>query len=119
MDYNILIAIIIIIISIGAYNYFNIPQEGFDSTEDDSDDNSALHSELLKEIKRDNKNIIQLEQNNIKYNKILDCLTYRQDGRDAKKKHAQSGKAIQSVKQKTKINNAFLNLKKLNLKKQK
>ena len=119
MNYNLLIAIIIIIISICAYNYFNIQQEGFDSTKDDSDDNSELHVELLKEIKRDNKNIIQLEQNNIKYNKILDCLTYRQDGRDAKKKHAQSGKATQVANQKTKINNAFLNLKKLNLKKQK
>lgn len=117
MNYNILIAIIIIIMSICVYNYFNVSQEG--NTNKDPKDpkdyerGSVLYGELLKEVKRDKKNINQLKKNNIKYNEILDCLTYRQEGFDAKKKHAQSGKTKQSTDRKNKINNSAQGLKNL------
>lgn len=114
MNYYILISFIIIIISICVYNYFNVLQEGLDSKK--TNNISGQHyGELLKEIKRDKINITQLEKNNIKYNKILDCLTYRQEGYDAKKKHAKSGKTKQVANHKQKIKDSYAKLRKLNI----
>ena len=87
MNYNILIAIIIIIMSICVYNYFNVSQEGNKNKDPkDYEPSSVLYREFLKEVCRDTKKINQLELNNIKYTEILGCLTYRQEGIDAKKK---------------------------------
>jgi len=85
MKYNLLYAIVIIIIAILLYSYFNNIQEGIENKNDEGDWKETVEAwktsfkQLFKQIQENDKNIQVLKTNCDKYQNIYDCLEYRRN----------------------------------------
>ena len=117
MKYNLLYAIIIIIIALLLYNYFSNIQEGIENKNDDSDWKETTEAwgssfkQLFTQIQENEKNIEELKKNCDKYQEIYDCLEYRQKALMAKDTKQRESKSKKYGERKTKAKAAIKNLK--------